>query len=89
MQLGNCVEAVVFVLAHMAYAQRDKMVLPALCVMVLFDYFSHPLIRFHVFRIWFSTNAASDIATALALLWQLSQIKSPFKATQRCVSFYY
>jgi hypothetical protein len=45
--------------------------------------------KFHVFRIWFSTSAVTDIAIALTLLWQLSQIKSPFKATQRCVSSYY
>ena len=77
--------AVVSVLMHTAYAQRDKMVLCVLCVTVLFHYFSHPLIIFHVCRIWFSTNAATDVSIALALLWQLSQIKSPFKATQRCV----
>jgi len=33
----------------------------------------------------FSTSAASDISIALALLWQLSQIKSPFKATQSLI----
>jgi hypothetical protein len=45
--------------------------------------------KFHIFRIWFSTSAVTDISIALALLWQLSRIKSPFKATQRCVSSYY
>ena len=30
----------------------------------------------------------SDFAIAIALLWQLSRIKSPFRATQRCVSYY-
>jgi len=70
---------------HTAYAQRDKMVLCVLCVTVLFHYFSHPRIIFHVCRIWFSTNAATDVSIALALLWQLSQIKSFFKATQKCV----
>jgi len=63
--LGSCVGAVVSVLMHTAYAQRDKMVL---CVLI-----------------WFSTNAATDVSIALALLWQLSQIKSPFKATQSLI----
>ena len=45
--------------------------------------------KFHVFRIWFSMSVVTDIAIALTLLWQLSQIKSPFKATQRCISSYY
>ena len=89
MQLGSFVGVLVSGLVHMAYVKRDKILLSALCVTVLFHCFSHPLIRFHVFRIWFSTNAASDISIALALLWQLSQIKSPFKTTQRCVSSYY
>jgi len=89
MQFGSFVGVLVSGLVHMAYVKRDKILLSALCVTVLFHCFSHPLIRFYVFRISFSTSAASDISIALALLWQLSQIKSPFKATQRCVSSYY
>jgi len=32
--------------------------------------------------IWSGTNVASNVAIALALLWQLRRIKSPFKATR-------
>jgi hypothetical protein len=35
--------------------------------------------------LWFSMSAAMDISIAFALLWQLSQIKSPFKATQSLI----
>jgi len=63
--LGSCAGAVVSLLLHMAYAQRDKIVLPI--------------------PIWFSTIVATDISISLALLWQLNQIKSPFKATQSLI----
>jgi hypothetical protein len=35
--------------------------------------------------IWFSTILTTDISIALALLWQLSQMKSPFKSTQSLI----
>jgi len=35
--------------------------------------------------IWLSTSAATDIAIAVALLWQLSRINSPFRATKSLI----
>jgi len=84
-QLASCVGAIVSVISYRKLSQQDKLALSITCV--LFRYYWHPLIvRFHVFRVWFSTNFATDITVVLALLWQLSRTKSPFKSTQRCVS---
>jgi len=48
MQLGSFVGVLVSGLVHMAYVKRDKILLSALCVTVLFHCFSHPLTRFYV-----------------------------------------
>jgi len=58
--------------------------LSVLCVS--FHYFWDTLIRFHVFRFWFSGTVATDVSITLVLLWQFYQIKS--SCTKRCISYY-
>ena len=65
---------------------RLRVALSAMCV--LSHYFWHTLIRFYVFRIWFSTTVATDVSITFVLLWQFYQIKSSFKSTNRCISCY-
>jgi len=53
----------------------------------LLEYTSHnrwDRLSYYV-MIWFSTSAATDIAIAFALLWQLNQINSPFKSTRSLI----
>ena len=91
MKLGSCAGNIIYIHAiqvstfdHLA---RDRLQFTFMCV--FFHYFWHLLIGFGVLRTWFSTSVTSDVAIAIALVWQLSRIKSPFRATQRCVSYYY
>ena len=76
--------SMVSVLVDTSFAQREKMTPFVTCV--LLHSVCHPLRRIAAFSTWFGTGAAIDIAVAVALLWELSRIKSSFQSTQRCIS---
>jgi len=86
MQSGGCVGQVVYFFAYAPLAQHNKLRVAA--VYVPFYHVWKPLIAFPGFRIWFGTSAAVDTSIAVSLLWQLRQMKSPFKSTRRFASLY-
>jgi len=86
MQSGGYIAASATLLQVPSTGNGHWVTLSALCVS--FHYFWDTLIRVHVFRIWFSTMVATDVAITLVLLWQFYQIKSSFKTTMRCVSYH-
>jgi hypothetical protein len=84
--MGGCVGTAVSAQALNAYATQKR-------IIFFITYLSFPLLlsfsiflKILAFRMWTSMCTATDTAIALAFLWELSWIKTPFKATQRCFS---